>query len=133
MNLIFRAEQEIKYLNGLEQSKTFFEQFLDLSEEQLCVAHLSDDGGCLAATVSRSNMINDGLPVGKILSDVIQYNSSGIIIAHNYSKLNPIERIEIWKAVQSLIRASEIMEFVLVDLVHHCGERWTSARALGVI
>ena len=132
---IQRAESPA-LLNGHEAARRFFASCfdgLDLSGEQLIVAHVDNAARCIHVEQYSGGPAAVGLPVRDIMTDALRLGSAGVILAHNHPSGDATPSEADFRATRKLARAGEVIDLIVLDHLIFANRDCRSMRRMGLI
>ncbi|MDQ3245856.1 MAG: DNA repair protein [Pseudomonadota bacterium] len=130
-----RAEHALK-LDGLGPARSFFEGCFagcDPTTESLWVAHVDEETRCLHVSRHDGDEAGTAFPIHAILSDALQHQSAGIVLAHNHPSGNASPSDSDCRATKRLAVAAEALDCTVIDHLVFAGRDCASLRQMGLL
>lgn len=123
-------------LAGEQAARDYFGSLFaerDPATETLFVAHLDSASRCLHLSQHGGDRRGAELPVRAILTDALQCDGKGLILAHNHPSGDPSPSAADRQATRRLALACEAIDVTLLDHLVFGGGAWTSFRRIGLL
>ena len=105
----------------------------DLTRETLWVAHINAAARCVHLSRYHGNKSSAPCPLKSIVSNVLKYNSSGVLLAHNHPSGNPAPSMFDLRVTRRLASVAEALDCAVFDHLILGGSEWISFREWGLL
>lgn len=123
-------------LDSLTAARRFFqEQFArtDTTLETLWAAHVDRTRLCLHLSRHQGAEASVLFPLKAIVIDAIQYDSAGILLAHNHPSGDARPSDSDCRATRRLVTLAEVLDCTVLDHLVFAGGHCTSFRQMGLL
>lgn len=123
-------------LGCLQSAHQFFRRCyadFDTSVETLLVAHVDTAQRCVHLSVYEGDEAGIFFPLSSIVREVIQRESSGLLLAHNHPSGDPTPSQSDVGVTRRLCVVAEALDCSVLDHLVLAGDDYTSFRSLGLL